>query len=145
MFNEKLSRCGVPELFHEVKGVFEAGWPRALKRPNTYGLVFKLQRPTPSGRYSVQYARVSPNEDEVNMVFFPRAIRLCREEFRPRVEEVPYKTWPPDREALPADKDEQAEIQFQLTPQVWNDHKASLTELAQAVYEAWEEERASEP
>lgn len=141
VFNKKLSRCGVPELFHEIKGVFD--WPRALKRPNSHGLVFKLQRPTPSGRYSVQFARVDPNEDEVGMVFFPRAIRLCREEFRPRVEEVPYKTSPPDPEGLPADEDEQPEIQFHLTPEVWNDHKPSLTALAQAVYEAWEEERAS--
>ncbi len=79
------------------------------------------------------------------MVFFPRAIRPCREEFRSRVEEVPFKTWPPDREALPANEDEQPEIQFQLTPEVWDEHKVSLTVLAQAVYEAWEEERASEP
>ena len=142
-FEEKLRRCGVPELFHEVKGVFEADWPRARKWSSSYGLAFKLQRPTPSGRYSVQFARVDPNEDDVAMVFFPRAIRLCREEFRPRVEEVPYRTWPPDREGLPADEDEQPEIQFQLTPEVWNDHNASLTALAQAVYEAWEEERAS--
>ncbi len=145
LFDEKLGRCGVPDLFHEVKGVFETAWPRALKRPNVHGLVFKLQRPTPSGRLSVQYARVSPNEDEVNMVFFPRAVRLRREEFRPRVEEVPHKTWPPGREALPANEDDQPEIQFQLTPEVWDEHKASLTELAQAVYEAWEEERAGEP
>ena len=145
VFNEKLSRCGVPALFHEVKGVFERDWPRAMKRSNSYGLAFKLQRPTPSGRLSVQFARVDPNQDEVAMVFFPRAIRLCREEFRPRVEEVPYTTWPPNREALPADEDAQPEIQFQLAPEVWNDHKASLTELAQAVYEAWEEARASGP
>ena len=144
-FNEKLGRCGVPELFHEVKGVFKTDWPRARKWSNTYGLAFKLQRPTPSGRYSAQYARVDPNQDELATVFFPRAIRLCKDEFTPRVEEVPYRTCPPDREALPADEDEQPEIQFQLAPNVWNDHEASLTELGQAVYEACEEERASEP
>ncbi len=146
VFNEKLSRCGVPALFDKVKGVFEADWPRAMKRSNSHGLNFKLQRLKSSGRYSsVQFARVDPKQDEVALVFFPRAIRLCREEFRLRVEEVPYTTWPQNREALPADEDEQPEIQFQLAPEVWNDHKASLTELAQAVYQAWEEERASGP
>ena len=80
------------------------------------------------------------------MVFFRLAPFACaRQEFRPRVEEVPYKTYPPDREALSAEEDEQPEIQFQLSPEAWDDHKASLTELAQAVYEAWEEERASDP
>ena len=69
------------------------------------------------------------------MVFYRRSIQLCREEFSQCVDAIPYQTWPKNREPL---SDQPPEIQFKLTPEVWNAHKTRLIALVQSIYEAWQ-------
>lgn len=72
------------------------------------------------------------------MVFYPRAIRLCREEFRRLVEgddAIPHETWPKNR---PPMSDPQPEIKLKVTRELWSVHQARLTALLQSVYEAWQ-------
>ena len=133
VFEAKLSRSEVSGLFEEVKVMFEAGWPTSATRPNTLGLSWKLKNLTGSGR-RIPYARIDPERREVLMIFYRRSIQLCREEFRQLVETIPYQTWPKNREPL---SDQPPEIQFKVTPEVWREHKTSLTTLVQSVYEAW--------
>ncbi len=132
VFNAKLGRSEVAGLFGDVKAAFEAGFPAARKSPNTRGLSWKLRSETGSGK-KVSFARLDPERHEVLMIFYGRAIRLCREEFKQRVDTIPYQTWPKDQEPC---SERPPEIQFNLTPEVWSTHKASLSTLVQSVYEA---------
>lgn len=134
VFEAKLSRSEVAGLFEEVKAMFEAAWSTSATRPNTLGLSWKLKNLTGSGR-RIPYARIDPERREVLMIFYRRSIQLCREEFRQRVETIPYQTWPKNREPL---SDQPPEIQFKVTPEVWSEYRTSLTALVQAVYEAWQ-------
>lgn len=133
VFNAKLDRSEVGGLFEEVKGMFEAAWPASATRPNTLGLSWKLKNLSGSGR-RIPFARIDPERREVLMIFYRRSIQLCREEFRQRVETIPYQTWPKNREPL---SDQPPEIQFKVTPEVWSEYKTSLTTLVESVHEAW--------
>ena len=132
MLNAKCGRSEVPNLFDDVKAMFEASWPPSRKSPNVHGLSFKLRNLTGSGRY-VSFARLDPERHEVLMVFYRGAIQLCREEFSQCVDAIPYQTWPKNREPL---SEQPPEIQFKVTPDVWSEHKASLTALVDSIYEA---------
>ena len=134
VFNAKLGRSEVAGLFEEVEAMFKAAWPTSATRPNTLGLSWKLKNLTGSGR-RIPYARIDPERREVLMIFYRRSIQLCREEFRQRVETIPYQTWPKNREPL---SDQPPEIQFKVTPEVWSEYRTSLTMLVQSVYEAWQ-------
>lgn len=133
VFNAKLARSEVAGLFEEVEDMFKAAWPTSATRANTLGLSWKLKNLTGSGR-RIPYARIDPERREVLMIFYRRSIQLCREEFRQRVETIPYQTWPKNREPL---SDRPPEIQFKVTPAIWSEHKTSLTTLVESVYEAW--------
>ena len=134
-----LAECGVPELFQAVKDMFQENWPESRPSPVTwwsqsrnsraYGLGIRLK-----GRRALS-ARIDPEQGRVRIVFFGQTKELCLDEFRQPVKEIPYATWPPDREPL---EDPRTQIQFPLTPQAWETHKEGLYALTQAVYEAWE-------
>ena len=80
------------------------------------------------------FARVDPEEERVRLVFFQRAIDLCRNEFREAVGLIHYETWPQNRDPI---KDKgNTEIQFLLTSEEWEAHKETLTEISQTVYES---------
>ena len=144
LFNAKVDLSEVAGLFNEVKAMFREIWPKSREWPRLdYGLNLRLRKPTGSPRRPVPYARLDPLRDEVVVVFYPRAVRLCREAFRPLVEGVeaiPFQTWKPNREPLPPEG-EQPEIQFKLTPEVWAAHKDRLVNLVQSIeaarVEAW--------
>lgn len=130
----KLDRSEVASLFNEVKVMFTENWPRSSERPGAQGLGLRLRRPTGSRR-AVVYARLDPLRDEVLVLFVPLAIQSCRGAFEPCLEEIPFRTWPRDREPLPL-QGEQPVIQFRLTPEVWSAHKARLTDLVRSVEDA---------
>ena len=124
--DDRVEESGVSELFGAVRDTFRENWPVFSMRPGSLGLSIKFRRRS--------YARVGVGENgEVRIVFFPRAKRLCLDEFRQPVEAIPYATWPPDRDPL---RDADAEIQFRLTAEDWETHKETLTRLVRAVYEA---------
>lgn len=136
ILDSKLRESEVADLFAEVLAMWEAGWSSPGKAPGVFGLRLRLRNPR-TGRY-VALARLDPRHRKVAMVFYPGAIRLCREEFRRCVEgddAIPHETWPKNRDPM---ADPQPEIKLKVTRDVWNVHNARLTALVQSVYEAWQ-------
>ena len=129
LLNGNLEASGMSETFSAVEGMFEANWPRFSTNPGVWGLSITFQRKT--------YARIylgERNERNVYIGFFPRAKELCRDEFRQPLEEIGHSTWPKNREPL---DDPATEIHFRFTAEEWEQHKARLSALTKAVYEAW--------
>ena len=122
-----IEESGVANVFGAVRGMFRENWPKFATSPGVYGLSIQLQRRS--------YARIGVWKGGVGIVFFPRSKALCLDEFREPVAQIRYDTWPKDRDPL---EDADAEIQFKLTAEEWETHKAKLTSLTKAVYEAWE-------
>ncbi len=141
LLDSRKRKYGISDLFDTVAKMFRENWPSSLESSNTHGLNFRLQKRSNTGRrVRGYYARIDPNE-EVYIVFFPRAIRLCVDEFKLLIKEIPFKTWPPNREAeakkdLHAALKKDLEIQFQLTEADWEIHNERLHRLARAVYDA---------
>ena len=114
------------ETFSAVEEMFASNWPRSSAYPRVWGLSITLQR--------LAYARIDFRKGSVIAVFFPRAKALCLDEFRQLLEVFQYETWPNNREPL---EDPDTEIHFLFTAEAWKQHKARLSALTTAVYEAW--------
>lgn len=126
LLKRRIDESGLSETFSEVKDMFETNWPRLSKFPTKYGLSVRLRGRT--------YARIDPWKEHVTIVFFDRAKALCLNEFRQPVQEIRYETWPRNRDPLEAPK---TELKFPFTADEWKQHKARLSALTTAVYEAW--------
>ena len=135
----RINEHGLQDLFDDAMGIFRENWGRSGERPVAYGMNVRLRYRTESGRASWQrYARVGPAGDgTIEIVFFPRAVVLCKDEFKPAIEQIKFRTYPRGREQQ-ALGDRDLEIQFLLTADDWETHKETLTSLTQAVYSAWE-------
>jgi len=132
-FDERMTRYGTHDLVADVRGMFKEIWPVSIERTDRYGLRIEL----PQENRPRQYARIDPFiNDKVSIVFFPRARKLCMDEFREPVSRIPYVTWPKNRD--PFGDAPKTEIQFHLNSQDWVTHKERLTALVQAVYSAWQ-------
>ena len=135
----RVETSGVHGLFQEVKGMFQENWPEHRLTPwawlsssigqRAYGLGIGLKG---SRGLSV---RIDPEPGRVRLVFYPRAKKLCLDEFRKPLKEIPYETWRKNREPL---EDPETEIQFLLTAEGWATHKECLSALTRAVHEAWD-------
>ena len=125
--NRRIEESGMSTLFGAVRDMFSENWPRSGVSPGVYGLSVQLQRRS--------YARIGVWKGGVGIVFFPRAKALCLDEFREPVEQIRYDTWPKDLDPL---EDANAEIQFKLTAEEWENHRARLYALTRAVYAAWD-------
>ena len=119
---------GVSDIFEAARAMFQENWPGSRPRPGAWGLNIPI-----TGRQA-SYARIGAGNERISIVFFPWAKELCVDEFRQPVEKIPYDTWPRNGEPL---EDPKTEIQFRLTPEVWETHKESLTALVQSIYVAW--------
>ena len=127
-----IEESGVSGLYAEVKDMFMENWPQLREEPGSYGLSLRLRNPTGP----TAYARIDPTNEGVWAVFYPRAIELCLDEFSQLVKnKIPVETWPKNQKPL---EDPNAEIQFRLTPEVWETHKENLTALVQSIYVAWQ-------
>ena len=127
LLERRIEESGVANVFGAVRGMFRENWPKSATSPGVYGLSIQLQRRS--------YARIGVWKGGVGIVFFPRSKALCLDEFREPVAQIQYDTWPKDRDPL---EDADAEIQFKLTAEEWETHKAKLTSLTKTVYAAWE-------
>ena len=127
----QIEESGVSDIFDAAKEMFEENWPGSSTRPGVHGLGIRLKGP----RGWSWYARIGTGGGKVRLVFFPRAKALCLDEFRQPVQDIPYQTWPRNREPL---KDASTEIQFALTAEEWQTHRGTLYALTRAVYEVWE-------
>ena len=133
---ERVEECGVSELFSAVRALFKKCWHNSSERAGTTSLGIRLRDRT-RAQGSGAYARVDPWNGGVTIVFYRNAVELCTDEFRRPIEQIRFQTWPRDREAQALEIPD-TEIQFSLTADEWETHKDRLTELARAVYEAWE-------
>ncbi len=123
---KKIEDSGISETFSAVEDMFETNWPRFSRYPTKYGLSIGLRRRP--------YARIDPWKGHVTIVFFDRARALCLDEFRQLVKEIRYETYPRNRDPL---EDPKTELKFPFTADEWKQHKARLSALTSAVYEAW--------
>ena len=141
LLDSRVKEYGISDLFGTIKKMFNENWPRSEQKSNEHGLRFLLTKQNDQGKLrKVHYARIDPNE-KVGVVFFRDSITLCVDEFRPLIKEIPFQTWPKNREAnaledLDAALENDLEIQFQLTEEDWETHKEKLHRLTLAVYDA---------
>ena len=132
-FERKVEEFGIRELIDAARGMFKDNWPVSTESIGVYGLGIQLPE-----EYRLQYARIGAwGEGTISVVFFPYTKALCLDEFREPVREIPYETYPENREPLDDDK---TEIKFLLTAEEWETHKESLTALVQSIYAAWQNE-----
>lgn len=130
-FEEQVSNHGVRDLIDRVRRMFRENWPASTENIGVHGLKIQLLEAS-----RTQYARIDVwGEGTVGLIFFPHAKALRLDEFRELVNDIPHQTWPRNREPI---EDPKTEIQFRVTPEVWETHKESLTTLVQSIYVAWQ-------
>ena len=123
---------GIGTLYDDVRGMLKEYWLSSKQVPKKLGFTVRMIPPL-DNKFRT-FARVDPEEERVRLVFFQRAIDLCRNEFREAVGLIHYETWPQNRDPI---KDKgNTEIQFLLTSEEWEAHKETLTEISQTVYES---------
>ena len=131
----RANEFGVNDLFNEVIDMFRQKWGDSSK-PLNLGLNLRFRAMAESGKRTIRrYARIDPERGGVRIVFYPNAVESCKDEFRPLMNEIPYETYPLNRENE-ALEIQNTEIQFLLTADGWESHKENLSGLAQAVYAA---------
>ena len=130
-FDRRVEDFGARQLIDAVRNMFRENWPESRERIGANGIRIQLLE-----AQHRQYARIDAWSNGVSgLIFFPEAKALCLDAFRQPVEEIPFQTWPRDRDPL---RDHRSEIQFRLTAEVWERNKEELASLVQAVYAAWE-------
>ena len=128
---------GVYDLFIEILGMFRDNWRSSDENFNSFGLVVRLIGQTGARRRRRQYARIGPEQGRVRVVFFPHTIELCRDAFKPLIEEIHYETYPHNRESDVLERND-TEIQFLLTVDTWKTHKENLNKLTQSIYTSYD-------
>ncbi len=124
----------IRQLFDGARGMFRTHLSQAEQVEGVGSLSMRLPTRANSGGARSPYARIDAENGRVRVVFYPRAVQLCKGDFRQSIEEIPCTTWPPRREPL----EDADEIHFPLTADEWETHKVKLTELVQAVHAAWQ-------
>ncbi len=151
-FVSRARTLGVYDLFVAVEEMFKENWPSSTQiiYRDQAGLYFKLlwnktRKPIKYAQIDssgkIEYARIDLSKKVIQIVFFPDAISLCVDEFKPLIKEIPFKTWRPSSKTdaltdLDAALKDYLEIQFQLTEADWEIYKEKLNRLTRAVYEA---------
>ncbi len=166
--DSNVEKYGVSEQFSVAKKMFQENWRNPNERSNEYGLNFSLPNRSEKGRRtnirsarlglegrresrywaartrtSIRSARLGLEEHVLVVCFFSHALRLCMDDFKLPIQEIPFQTWPPDlednaREDLNTALKEydNLEIQFLLDETEWETHKEKLDKLTHAVYDA---------
>ena len=135
---------GVYDLLTEVMDMFKSNWNGPFERPVKLGFNLRPRGLPGMGRnIRGNYARVDPKQNTVRVVFFPNAIELCPEEFEKAIKDIPFQTWPRNREDealhIPG-----TEIQFIMDADSWATHKETLSGLSQSVYNALQQQSSEE-
>ena len=127
---------GVTEVVKPVLDMFRENWRNPNESYHRLGLELKHASGSDAAR---AYARIGPEgtAGSMEMVFYRSSVELCREQFAPLLNEIRYQTWPRDRKDNPLE-DPQPEIQFLVNADEWAAHKAKLSALTRAVYEAYQ-------
>ncbi len=133
---KRAEECNILPLFNDVREMFRKGFnhPNERARFRPMGIEIHLPRKS-STRSDARVDVTNQNGGQVEIIFYGHSVELCREEFRPLLEEIRYRTWPGNRQNTPFDAP-QPEIQFLVTSDEWETHKGNLSDLTQAVYAA---------
>ena len=98
-----------------------------------YRLNFMLN---PPNRRSARFGAVqlAPWNRTLEVIFFPRAVELCLEDFQQLRREIPFHTWPAND---PGKDDGVLEIKFVIKAMSdWEKHKDKLAAVTRSIYEA---------
>ena len=137
---DEAKKHGVYDLLTEVMNMFKSNWHGTSERPGKFGFSLRLPRLTGAGRkIRGSYARVDPEQNRIRVVFYPRAIELCSEEFVKPITDIPFETWPRNREDE-ALRIPNTEIQFIMDADCWATHKETMSGLSQSVYNALQQQ-----
>ena len=135
--DQRIDEYGARELFDAATEIFREAWGDwAREAPRSNSLTFELPTNETANGWGA-YANVSVYE-EVWINFHRRAFTLCEGAFERTLEnsEIEYQLSPPSSEAWRT----AYHLQFPLTDDVWERHKETFANLAQAVYAALEAE-----
>ena len=135
--DQRIEEYGVRELFDAVTAMLREEWGDwAKETPRSSSLTFEMPTDEVANGWGA-YANVGVYE-EVWINFHRRAFLMCEDAFEQALESagIEYQLSPQNSEAWRT----AYHIQFPLTSDDWERHKATLTALAQAVYAAWEDE-----
>ena len=155
--NEEIRKNGVSDLFNATRDMFSENWHTLRGFPGERGLTLKLKGAYGGKRRSYRsYGRIAHRwgGGRVVLVFYPKAVALCKDKFIRLSQKIPFGTWSPGIgqgfSALSTDYKGQGsedlskgdvEAQFILTPDDWETHKDELYALTKGVYAAWQNER----
>lgn len=131
----RAEKDGISDLFGEAMDVFRTRWNGPGERPRDVGITFLL--PDPQTSTLKPYARVGPEKSRVRVAFFGRSVQACRDEFAKAIEDIPFETYPKDRNSNPFENNG-TEIQFLLTLKDWHEHRSIVERLARKVHETWQ-------
>ena len=130
-----IEKYGLFHLFNDAKKMFEKNWPNHSKSIDTWGLNFSF--PHKRG------ARLGVMEHGLVVVFYPSAIKLCIDDFKSLIPEIPFQTFPKDQKNNACEdlntalkKCSKLEIQFLVYEKDWENQKEKLDKLTHALYDA---------
>ena len=128
--------CNILPLFNDVREMFQKEFNHPNERARFRPMGIEMDLPGKSStRSDARVDATSENGGQVDIIFYGHSVELCRENFRPLLEQIRYRTWPYDRQNTPFDAP-QPEIQFLVNADEWETHKGKLSDLTQAVYAA---------
>ena len=121
-------------LFNDVREMFrkEFNHPNERDRVRPLGIEMQMRL---SGDRSGHDARIDLERGQMRIVFYGHCVEMCREDFRPLLEEMRTSTWPAHRKNNELESPA-AEIQFPVNADEWEVHKDKLSALTRAVYAA---------
>ena len=135
--DSRIEEYGLFDLFNDGKKMFQENWHNPRERIGKYGLNFYLKNK------KEMCARLGVEKHRLVVTFFWSAIKLCIDDFKLPIQEIPFQTWPPGhednaREDLNTALKEcnKLEIQFLVKETKWETQKEKLNELTCALYDA---------
>ena len=143
LLNNLTGKLGVRHLFNEVNAMIKNNWPEVDLRPTKTGVGFRMTINRDS-KQRLGLGRISPVQGGVHLIFYRyrEAVNSCVDMFRKTRQNVPFQTFPRNRE--PFDDPDVIHWEFPLKPDDWETHKDKLNTLTQTVYEAWQNSGSSD-
>ena len=131
----RLEAFGTSDLFAAVRDMFRKNWHGLGENIGPTAIGLRLRQRTETGMRTVSYARITPQQGKVRIIFYDWAVGLCPGDFDQAKQAIPFETegWG----GKPA-------VAFPLDPAGWETHKERLYKLTQAVYEARESRNQDE-
>lgn len=138
--NSRIEEYGLSDQFNAAIKMFRKNWRNPNEKIGKYGLNFSFQNT------SKNKARLDVMKDRpvVVVAFYSSAIKLCINDFKSLIQEIPFQTLPIEAHEDNAYKDlktalkkyDNLEIQFRLKKTDWKTHQEKLDELTRDLYDA---------